>query len=211
MLFRRLIQKTRVHLCKTMTSASQPSAAKHIKMSEKNNIVWVDLEMSGLDVNTEHILEMACIVTDSDLNIIAESPDIIIHQPDTVLNNMGEWCTKQHGESGLTESVRNSKIDLKSAENVMVEFIKPHIVPSSCPLAGNSVHCDKDFLQKYMPVFMKQLHYRIIDVSTIKELCRRWYPGELEGAPKKKLTHRALDDIRESIEELKYYRKSVFK
>nr|XP_022334961.1 oligoribonuclease, mitochondrial-like isoform X2 [Crassostrea virginica] len=214
MLFRKLIPKTRRHLTwlfRTMTTVSQPSVQEKTVDSCKNNIVWVDLEMSGLDVNTEHILEMACIITDANLNVLAESEDLIIHQPDSVLDSMGEWCTRQHGESGLTAAVKNSKIDLKTAEKMMVDFIQPHISPSSCPLAGNSIHCDKQFLQKYMPNFMEQLHYRIIDVSSIKELCRRWYPETLNQAPVKKLTHRALDDIRESIEELKFYRKTVFK
>lgn len=211
MLFRKLANEVCRPLLFRAMSSSNTSKVKQIKYDGKSNIVWVDLEMSGLDINTEHILEMACIVTDAELNIIAESEDIIIHQPDSVLNNMGEWCTEQHGKSGLTEAVRNSKIDLGAAEKKMVEFVKPYIAPSSCPLAGNSIHCDKMFLEKYMPKFMEQLHYRIIDVSSIKELCRRWYPEALEQAPKKQLSHRALGDIRESIEELKYYRQTVFK
>ncbi|XP_060586610.1 oligoribonuclease, mitochondrial-like isoform X2 [Ruditapes philippinarum] len=166
--------------------------------------------MSGLDVDKEHILEMACLVTDADLNIIAETEDLVIHQPDSVLDNMGEWCTKHHAESGLTEAVRNSKISLSDAEKEMLDFIREHTT-GKAPLAGNSIHMDKLFLAKYMPKFTDYLHYRMIDVSTIKELSRRWYTKEFSNAPKKQLSHRALDDIKESIEELKYYRMNVFK
>lgn len=175
------------------------------------NMIWVDLEMTGLDLDNEHIIEMACIITDKDLNIIAESEDLIIHQPDPVLDNMGEWCTKQHDESGLTQAVRESKISLQEAEKRMLSFVQTHTKKGNCPLAGNTVHADKRFLYKYMPEFIEHLHYRIIDVSTIKELCRRWYPNEFKLAPRKQCTHRALDDIRESVKELQYYRKAVMK
>ncbi|XP_052794148.1 oligoribonuclease, mitochondrial-like isoform X2 [Mya arenaria] len=167
--------------------------------------------MSGLDVNKEHILEMACLVTDQDLNIIAECEDLVIHQPPTVLDNMGEWCKEHHGKSGLTEAVRRSQISLMEAEDRMLRFVKEHTLPGSAPLAGNSVHADRTFLVKYMPRFTQHLHYRIVDVSTVKELSRRWYPSEFSRAPKKKLSHRALDDIKESIEELNYYRQNIFK
>ncbi|KAK3602514.1 hypothetical protein CHS0354_029329 [Potamilus streckersoni] len=177
----------------------------------KDRIIWVDLEMSGLDIDKEHILEMACLVTDKDLNIIAEAPDLIIHQPKEVIDNMGEWCQEHHGQSGLTEAVRKSKISLQEAERQMLEFVKHHTLPGKSPLAGNSVSVDRHFLMKHMPSFTQHLHYRIVDVSTIKELCTRWYPEEFKKAPKKKKSHRALDDIKESIEELKYYRKTVFK
>ena len=180
-------------------------------MTMGDHIVWVDLEMTGLDINTCHIIEMACIITDKDLNVIAESEDIIIHQPDDIMDNMNEWCTQHHGESGLTKSVKESTISLAQAECQMLEFIKGHVSKGTCPLAGNSVHADRLFLNKYMPDFLSHLHYRIIDVSTVKELCRRWYPKEFTNAPTKKLAHRALDDIRESIEELKYYREHLFK
>ncbi|XP_066914734.1 oligoribonuclease, mitochondrial-like [Clytia hemisphaerica] len=175
------------------------------------NLVWVDLEMTGLDINTCHIIEMACVITDGDLNIVAEGEDLIIHQSDEIMDNMGEWCTKQHGESGLTQSVKDSHISLQECERRMIEFIKKHTVKGKNCLAGNSVHADKEFLKKYMPNFMEHLHYRIIDVSTVKELTRRWYPKEFGSAPRKTFSHRALQDIKESIEELRYYRKSVFK
>ncbi|XP_045216162.2 oligoribonuclease, mitochondrial-like isoform X2 [Mercenaria mercenaria] len=167
--------------------------------------------MSGLDVEKEHILEMACLVTDADLNIIAETEDLVIHQPDSVLDNMGDWCKQHHGESGLTEAVRKSKISLSDAEDRMLQFVQEHTVKRKAPLAGNSIHADRMFLVKYMPRFIDHLHYRLVDVSTIKELSRRWYTREFSNAPKKKLTHRALDDIKESIEELQYYRYNIFK
>ncbi|XP_072013336.1 oligoribonuclease, mitochondrial-like isoform X2 [Amphiura filiformis] len=177
----------------------------------KERLVWVDLEMTGLDVNKDHILEMACLITDGDLNLIAEGPNIIVHQSDEVLSNMNDWCVQHHGQSGLTEAVKASKISLQQAEYEMLSFVREHSAPGFCPLAGNTVHADKVFLEKYMPQFTKHLHYRIVDVSTIKELCRRWYPQDFSAAPDKQAEHRALDDIRESIKELKYYRKCIFK
>ena len=186
-----------------------------LKMSEelendaKKRIVWVDLEMSGLDINKEHILEMSCLITDADLNIIATGPEIVINQSDEVLDNMGEWCKNMHGKTGLTEAVKKSKIDLKSAESIMLDFIKKHVPKGACPLAGNSIHLDRMFLDKYMKNFVNHLHYRIIDVSSIKELATRWYPNN-KFFPKYN-THRSLDDIKESIEELKHYRSTIFK
>ncbi|XP_064424823.1 oligoribonuclease, mitochondrial [Latimeria chalumnae] len=174
-------------------------------------LVWVDLEMTGLDIERDHIIEMACIITDSDLNVLAEGPSLIINQPDELLDNMSDWCKEHHGKSGLTQAVRESKISLQQAEYEFLSFVRQHTPPGLCPLAGNSVQADKKFLEKYMPQFMRHLHYRIIDVSTIKELSRRWYPEEYEAAPKKKASHRALDDIQESIKELQFYRKSIFK
>ncbi|KAM9348815.1 small fragment nuclease [Symphorus nematophorus] len=174
-------------------------------------MVWVDLEMTGLDIDKDQIIEMACLITDSDLNILAEGPNLIINQPDELLDGMSEWCKEHHGKSGLTQAVRDSKITLEQAEYEFLSFVRQHTPPGQCPLAGNSVHADKRFLDKYMPQFMYHLHYRIIDVSTIKELCRRWFPEEYRMVPHKKATHRALEDIRESIKELQYYRTNVFK
>lgn len=174
-------------------------------------MVWVDLEMTGLDVEKDAIIEMACIITDSEINILAEGPNVIIKQPDELLDGMSAWCKEHHGKSGLTQAVRESKVSLQHAEYEFLSFVRQHTPPRQCPLAGNSVHADKKFLDKYMPEFMRHLHYRIIDVSTIKELCRRWYPEEYEQAPKKALSHRALDDIQESIKELHFYRNNVFK
>ncbi len=194
------------------------TSSSYFKMSEnamsfdkdaKKRIVWVDLEMSGLDIEKEHILEMSCLITDGDLNIVAEGPEVIINQSDEVLENMGEWCKSTHGKTGLTEAVKKSKIDIKTAENMMLEFIKQHVPKGLCPLAGNSIHVDRMFLNKYMPRFNEHLHYRIIDVSTIKELSTRWYPNNKFFA--KYNVHRSLDDIKESIEELKHYRSTIFK
>ncbi|XP_078537911.1 oligoribonuclease, mitochondrial-like [Lissotriton helveticus] len=173
-------------------------------------MVWVDLEMTGLDIEKDQIIEMACLITDADLNILAEGPNLIIKQPDELLDGMSEWCKDHHGKSGLTQAVRESKIALQQAEYEFLSFVRQHTRPGLCPLAGNSVHADKKFLDKHMPQFMKHLHYRIIDVSTVKELCRRWYPDDYEHAPKKKATHRALEDITESIKELQFYRDHIF-
>ncbi|XP_069021176.1 small fragment nuclease isoform X1 [Embiotoca jacksoni] len=182
-------------------------------------MVWVDLEMTGLDIEKDQIIEMACIITDSDLNILAEGPNLIIKQPDELLEGMSEWCKEHHGkcicvsvsQSGLTQAVRDSNVFLEQAEYEFLSFVRQHTPPGQCPLAGNSVHADKRFLDKFMPQFMFHLHYRIIDVSTIKELSRRWFPEEYKKGPHKRASHRALDDIHESIRELQYYRGSVFR
>ncbi|XP_033750849.1 oligoribonuclease, mitochondrial-like [Pecten maximus] len=181
-------------------------------MDNKNErLVWVDLEMSGLDIEKDHILEMACLVTNGHLDIVAEGPSLIINQPTSVLDSMGPWCRNHHGESGLTKAVMESNISLASAEQQMLGFIQQHTLPKMAILSGNSVHADKVFLDKFMPEFMAHLHYRIVDVSTVKELCRRWYPETYKKAPSKKGSHRALEDIKESIEELRFYKTSIFK
>ncbi|XP_046873997.1 small fragment nuclease isoform X9 [Hypomesus transpacificus] len=146
--------------------------------------------MTGLDIERDQIIEMACIITDSDLNILAEGPNLIINQSSELLDRMSDWCKEHHGQSGLTQAVRDSKVSLLQAEYEFLSFIRQHTPPGHCPLAGNSVHADKKFLDKYMPQFMHHLHYRIIDVSTIKELCRRWFPEEYMLAPQKKASHR---------------------
>ncbi|KAM3868970.1 small fragment nuclease [Diretmus argenteus] len=174
-------------------------------------MVWVDLEMTGLDIEKDQIIEMACIITDAELNVLAEGPNLIINQSDELLDGMSDWCKEHHGNSGLTQAVRDSRISLQQAEYEFLSFIRQHTPPGQCPLAGNSVHADKKFLDKYMPQFMYHLHYRIIDVSTIKELCRRWFPEEYKMGPQKRASHRALDDIQESIRELQFYRANVFK
>ncbi|XP_032516808.1 oligoribonuclease, mitochondrial isoform X2 [Danaus plexippus] len=179
--------------------------------SEAKRIVWIDLEMTGLNVEKDHILEIACLVTDEHLNIVSTGPNIIIHQDDEVLNNMNQWCVTQHGESGLTEACRKSQITLTKAENDILNFVKSHVPEKLCPLGGNSVYMDRLFLQKYMPKLNNYLHYRIIDVSTIKELAKRWFPKEYSRIPTKKFEHRCLNDIKESVEELKYYRNNIFK
>lgn len=174
------------------------------------HLFWVDLEMSGLDPEKEHILEIASIITDAELNIIAEGPELVIHQPDELLDAMDAWNTKHHTESGLVERVRHSSISLKEAETQTLRFAEAHFAKGQVPLAGNSIHQDRRFLFKYMPSLSNYLHYRNVDVSTVKELVRRWYPEVCEALPPKKNSHRALDDIRESINELSFYRDHVF-
>lgn len=171
-------------------------------------LVWIDLEMSGLDPDVCRILEIATIVTDQDLNVVAEGPDLVVHQPDEVLEAMDEWCTRHHGESGLTEQVRRSTMSQADAEAATLEFLQQHTKKNASPLCGNSVWQDRRFIIKYMPGLDAFLHYRLVDVSTIKELSRRWYPER--KPPAKKETHRALDDIRESIAELRFYRDNLF-
>uniref|UniRef100_A0A8C5PCP4 Oligoribonuclease, mitochondrial n=1 Tax=Leptobrachium leishanense TaxID=445787 RepID=A0A8C5PCP4_9ANUR len=187
--------------CRSRSMANNPG----------DRMVWVDLEMTGLNIEVDQIIEMACLITDSELNVLHEGPNLIIHQPDDLLDGMSNWCKEHHGESGLTQAVRESNITLQHAEYSFLSFIRQHTPPGLCPLAGNSVHADKKFLDKHMPQFMRHLHYRIIDVSTVKELCRRWYPKEYEQAPKKKSSHRALDDIKESVKELQFYKEMIFK
>lgn len=190
---------------------SEGSAAMAAGESMAQRMVWVDLEMTGLDIEKDQIIEMACLITDSDLNILAEGPNLIIKQPDELLDSMSDWCKEHHGKSGLTKAVKESTVTLQQAEYEFLSFVRQQTPPGLCPLAGNSVHADKKFLDKHMPQFMKHLHYRIIDVSTVKELCRRWYPEDYEFAPKKAASHRALDDISESIKELQFYRNNIFK
>lgn len=178
-------------------------------MTEQRNLVWIDLEMSGLDVENCQILEIATVVTNSDLEVVGEGPELVIHQSDDVLEAMDEWNTKHHGESGLTEAVRESKISLSDAEKDTLQFVEKYCAENTAPLCGNSVWQDRRFLAKYMPRLESYLHYRIIDVSSIKEVVRRWYPTDVRP-PSKEQSHRALDDILESIEELRYYRREVF-
>ncbi|MFB6372647.1 MAG: oligoribonuclease [Bradymonadaceae bacterium] len=178
-------------------------------MPDASNLVWIDLEMSGLDPDNDVILEIATIVTGPDLEIVAEGPSLVIHQSDEILEGMDEWNTKHHGESGLTERVRASEIDTEEAETRTLEFLREYVEPESAPLCGNSIGQDRRFLYRYMPDLSDFLHYRNIDVSSIKELVARWYDDV--DPPQKETRHRALDDIRESIEELRYYRNQVFK
>lgn len=179
-------------------------------MSDKSNLVWIDMEMTGLDPDTDCVLEIATIVTDSELNVIAEGPVIAVHQPDAVLDAMDEWCVKTHGDSGLTARVKASGISVEEAEKQTLEFLKLHVEEGVSPLCGNSVGQDRRFMYRYMPKLEDFLHYRIIDVSTLKELAKRWNPRSLEGFTKAG-THKALDDIRESIAELQHYRKTFLK
>ena len=175
----------------------------------ENNLVWMDLEFSGLNPDTGVILEIAALITDLDLEIIAEGPVLAIHHPENILIAMDEWNKSHHGGSGLLDRVRLSRETHETAEKKIREFIAGFCKKGSSPLCGNSIHQDRQFLHKYMPSLDGYLHYRIIDVSTVKELARKWYPS-LPLFPKKK-NHLAMDDIRESIEEMKYYREKIFK
>jgi len=175
----------------------------------RSNLVWMDLEMSGLDPERETILEIATIITDGELNILAEGPNIVIHQPDEVLDNMDEWCTQHHAKSGRTAKVRNSLISMRKAEIQTLDFIKKYVPERCSPLCGNSIHQDRRFLSRYMMELEAYVHYRNIDVSTIKELGKRWYPKV--KAPIKEAEHLALSDVRESINELAFYRKKLFR
>ncbi|PCM45147.1 oligoribonuclease [Marinobacter sp. ANT_B65] len=179
-------------------------------MSAGNHLVWIDLEMTGLDPEKERIIEMATIITDSELNLVAEGPVIAVHQPDNLLDAMDEWCTRTHGESGLTKRVRESKVSEAEAEQQTLAFLKEYLEAGKSPLCGNSIGQDRRFLVKYMPQLEDFFHYRNLDVSTVKELARRWRPDVLKGV-KKQGSHQALDDIRDSINELRYYREHFFK
>jgi len=177
---------------------------------DKHNLIWIDLEMTGLEPRTDVIIEIATIVTDSDLNILAEGPSLAIHQPDEVLDAMGEWCTNQHGKSGLTQRVKESHISVPEAEQQTIEFLKQYVPAGASPMCGNSIGQDRRFLDKYMPELEAFFLYRNLDVSTLKELAKRWKPEVAAGVVKKG-SHLALDDIRDSIEELKHYREHFIK
>ena len=168
-------------------------------------LVWIDLEMTGLDPQHDVIIEIATLVTDNDLQVIAEGPELAIHQPEAVLAQMDDWNQTHHGASGLLQRVRDSKVSMAEAQAQTLAFLTQHVEPKSAPLCGNSVWQDRRFLTRYMPDVEAFLHYRLIDVSTLKELAARWRPALLQGVQKKN-AHTALSDIRESIEELRYYR-----
>ncbi len=171
----------------------------------------MDLEMTGLDPATHVIVEIATMVTDDDLAIVAEGPDLVVHQPDTAMAAMDAVVRKMHGRSGLTDAIAASTVSLADAGAATLEFIKAHVAePRTVPLCGNSIATDRRFLAAFLPDIEQWLHYRSIDVSTVKELCRRWYPDAYAAAPTKAGSHRALDDIRESIAELRYYRETIF-
>ncbi|MGB5447026.1 MAG: oligoribonuclease [Psychromonas sp.] len=176
----------------------------------KNNLVWIDLEMTGLNPDTDKIIEIATIVTDGDLNILAEGPEFVIHQSNEALDAMDEWCTEQHGKSGLTDKVKASKISCEMAEQATIDFLKEWVPAGAAPLCGNSIGQDRRFLVRHMPNLEAYFHYRNIDVSTVKELGRRWAP-EMVNAHKKIGSHTALQDIKESISELQHYKKQFFK
>lgn len=174
-------------------------------MQHEQNLIWIDLEMTGLDPQTDHIIEIATIMTDAQLNILAEGPVYAIHQSDTVLESMNSWCIKQHGESGLTERVKASTTTLEEAEQSTLTFLAKWVAKGQSPMCGNSICQDRRFLAKSMPGLEQYFHYRNLDVSTLKELAKRWRP-ELLAQLTKNSAHLALEDIKDSIDELKFYR-----
>ena len=175
-----------------------------------NNLIWIDLEMTGLDTQNDVIIEIATVVTDSELNTLAEGPVLAIHQGDEILNAMDDWNTKQHGNSGLTERVKNSTINEAEAERQTIEFLRQYVPANASPMCGNSICQDRRFLARCMPALENYFHYRNLDVSSLKELAKRWAPEVFKGFSKES-SHLALDDIRDSIAELKYYREQLLK
>jgi oligoribonuclease len=177
---------------------------------DSNNLIWIDLEMTGLDTQNDVIIEIATIVTDVQLNTLAEGPVLAIHQPDEVLAAMDEWNQRTHGNSGLIERVKQSTITERMAEEQTIAFLREYVPAKASPMCGNSICQDRRFLARCMPELEAFFHYRNLDVSTLKELAKRWNPDIIKGLQKKG-AHLALDDIRESIEELRYYRQQLFK
>ena len=177
--------------------------------ANKGYLIWIDLEMTGLDYYKERIIEIATVITDSQLNVIAEGPSLAIHQPDELLAAMDDWNTRQHAKSGLTKRVRSSVVDEATAEKQTLEFLRQHVLQKKSPMCGNSIYQDRCFLHRYMPDLEEHFHYRNLDVSTVKELAARWVPN-IKKALKKESTHLALNDVYDSIEELRYYREYFF-
>lgn len=173
------------------------------------NLIWIDLEMTGLDTESDVIIEIATLVTDKDLNVLGEGPILAIHQPDELLNGMDEWNTRQHGKSGLTERVRNSNTTMAEAERATIEFLKQFVDARKSPMCGNSICQDRRFMARQMPELEAFFHYRNLDVSSVKEIARRWRPELMKGFNKQG-SHLAMDDIKDSIEELSYYRDVFF-
>ncbi|MFG3642196.1 oligoribonuclease [Micromonospora sp. NPDC047762] len=174
-------------------------------------LVWIDCEMTGLDLGRDKLIEVAALVTDPDLNVLGDGVDVVIHADEAALEGMPEIVRTMHAKSGLTEEVRRSAVTLAEAEDLVLEYVRTFVKdPRTAPLCGNSIATDRGFIARDMPRLDAHLHYRMIDVSSIKELCRRWYPRVYFGQPQKGLAHRALADIRESIRELEYYRRTVF-
>ncbi|SDT69199.1 oligoribonuclease [Actinoplanes derwentensis] len=174
-------------------------------------LVWIDCEMTGLDLGKDKLIEVAALVTDPELNVLGEGVDLVIHADDAALDAMPPVVRDMHAKSGLTEEVRRSAITMAEAEEAVLAYIREFVPnPRTAPLCGNSIATDRGFLARDMPALDSHLHYRMIDVSSIKELTRRWYPRVYFGQPAKGLSHRALADIRESIRELEYYRRTVF-
>ncbi len=177
---------------------------------DSNRLIWIDMEMSGLNPDLDRILEVALIVTDSELNIVAEAPVLVVHQPDAVLDGMDSWNKSTHAKSGLIDKIRASSLDEAAVESGMIAFLEAHVPKGASPMCGNSICQDRRFLAKSMPKLESYFHYRNLDVSTLKELAKRWKPALSDGF-KKHNKHEALADIHESIEELKYYRENFIR
>ncbi|HNM86265.1 MAG: oligoribonuclease [Mycobacterium sp.] len=177
----------------------------------RDELVWIDCEMTGLDLGSDKLIEIAVLVTDGDLNVLGDGVDVVIHADDDALSGMIDVVARMHSRSGLIDEVRASTVDVATAEAMALDYIRSHVKqPKTAPLAGNSIATDRGFIARDMPALDDFLHYRMIDVSSIKELCRRWYPKIYFGQPAKGLAHRALADIHESIRELQYYRRTAF-
>jgi oligoribonuclease len=176
-----------------------------------DRLVWIDCEMTGLDLTQDALIEVAVLVTDSDLNVLGDGVDVVISAPDEQLDRMIDVVARMHDKSGLSDAVRASNVTVEQAQRRVLDYIREQVPqPRTAPLCGNSIATDRGFLARDMPELDNYLHYRMVDVSTIKELVRRWYPRVYFGQPAKGLSHRALADIRESIRELRYYRETVF-
>ncbi|MDO9218632.1 MAG: oligoribonuclease [Lacisediminimonas sp.] len=189
--------------------AAQPAQPAAPRPNEFN-LVWVDMEMTGLSPDTDRIIEVAVVVTDMNLNLLAEGPVLVIHQPDEIMDGMDAWNKGTHGRSGLIERVKASTMDEEQAQQLLIEFLRQHVPAGKSPMCGNTICQDRRFMARGMPKLESYFHYRNLDVSTLKELCRRWKP-EVHGGFKKHQKHTALADILESIEELKYYREHFIK
>jgi oligoribonuclease len=187
----------------------QATPEMHTANVSKDNLIWIDLEMTGLNPDTDRIIEIATIITDSQLNILAEGPMLAVHQTQAVMDGMDEWNTKQHGKSGLTARVLASQLDEAEAERQTIAFLEQWVPKGASPICGNSIGQDRRFLWRGMPTLEAYFHYRNLDVSTVKELARRWKPEVADGV-KKMSAHLALDDIRDSIAELQHYRQHFF-
>jgi oligoribonuclease len=181
-------------------------------LADNDHLVWIDLEMTGLEVDTDVIVEIACLVTDSQLELVDEGIDIVVHQPAEALDRMNDFVRKMHTKSGLLPAIEASAVDLAAAGAQVLDYVRGHVGEAGvAPLCGNSIGTDRRFLARYLRELDDYLHYRSIDVSSFKELCRRWYPEQYRARPDKSETHRALDDIRESLAELRYYRAAILK
>lgn len=192
------------------SAAASAKLTKVVQVSDKL-VVWIDCEMTGLRLDSDKLIEVAALVTDSDLEVLGEGVDIVVHADDAALAAMPSVVSEMHARSGLTEQVRQSPVTIADAEQQVLDYIRQYVpTAGTAPLAGNSIATDRSFIARDMPALDAHLHYRMIDVSSIKELCRRWYPRIYFGQPEKGLTHRALADIKESIRELQYYRRTAF-